>query len=186
MVLITSYAIDISNEQIEMAKKCFTKSGINYDGKVNFKNEDIFDYFNGEDLRYDIITFIDVLEHLKKYEAFEAMEIAYDALNEKGTLVIRVPNMEHPFNSSYNRYLDFTHEVGFTRSSLKQRLLATGFTKTEVKFEKLPAPLTSKNTFDNFKSALEPSYKKFLGFILRTSPDSFNNDIVGVGTKLSE
>jgi len=177
------YAIDISKEQIEMAKQCLTKNKIHYEEKIKFKNENIFEHFKHEDLSYDIITLIDVLEHLKKYEALELMEIAHNALNEKGTLLIRVPNMEHPFNSSYKRYEDFTHEIGFTRSSLKQCLLATGFTENKVKFEKNP-PVTSNNTFyNNLKNTLTPSYNKVLGFILRTSPDSFNSNIIATGIK---
>ncbi len=171
------HAIDISKEQIEIAKKCLERNRINYNEKVEFKNVDIFEHLSLRNSKYDIITFIDVLEHFKKYQVFEIMELAYSALKENGTLIIRVPNMEHPFRSSYNYYQDFTHEIGFTRSSLKQCFLANGFKKAEVKFEK-SIPLTSKS-----KNILENSRRKLLSFILLTSSDSFNSDILGAGNK---
>lgn len=165
-------AIDISLEQIEVAKKCMTKKGINYEGKIQFKNIDIFEEFENNDLKYDIITLIDVLEHFKKYEAFEILELAYDALNPNGTVIIRVPNMENPIHSSFNFYHDFTHEIGFTRSSLKQCIMGACFENPEVNFEK-------SQPFLN----LPPFHRKFLGFILSTSPDSFTSNIIGAGKK---
>lgn len=166
------HAIDISPEQIEVAKKYMAKKGINYEGKVQFKNIDIFIEFENNDLKYDIITLIDVLEHFKKYEAFEILELAYDALNKNGTIIIRVPNMEDPIYSSLNFYHDFTHEIGFTRSSLKQCIMGAGFEKPDVNFEK-------STSFLN----LPPVHKKFLGYLLGTSSNSITTNIIGVGIK---
>lgn len=166
------HAIDISPQQIEVAKNYMAKKGIKYDGKVQFKNIDIFEEFENNDLKYDIITFIDVLEHFKKYEAFELLELAYEALNQNGTILIRVPNMEDPIYSSLNFYHDFTHEIGFTRSSLKQCIIGTGFEKPEANFEK-------SKSFLN----LPPIHKKFLGLLLGTSSNSITTNIIGVGRK---
>ncbi len=168
------HAIDISQEQIEIAKKLMNENGINYEGKVKFRNTDIFEELNQTNIKYDIISLIDVLEHFKKYEAFEILELAYTALKKSGTILIRVPNMEDPIHASPNFYLDFTHEIGFTRSSLKQCLLATGFENTEAIFEK---PIPYKN--------LPPLQKKILGFILSVPSDSFTTNIIGSGKKIS-
>ena len=166
------HAIDISSEQIKVAKSCMTKKGINYNGKVQFKNIDIFDELEQTNLKYDIITLIDVLEHFKKYEAFEILELAYEVLNPNGTIIIRVPNMEDPIYSSLNFFHDFTHEIGFTKFSLKQCIMAAGFEKLDLNFEKSIHFLN-----------LPPLHKKFLGFLLGTSPNSITANIIGAGNK---
>lgn len=167
------HAIDISNDQIKTAEKCMTGKGINYEGKIRFKTIDILDEFRHTNLKYDLIALIDVLEHFKKYEAFEILELAYAALNVNGIILIRVPNMEDPIHSAYHLYEDITHEIGFTRNSLKQCIRATGFENIEANFEK-------RKSFKN----LPPLHKKFLGLILNSPSESFTTNIIGAGKKI--
>jgi len=75
---------------------------------------------------YDVVVMRDVLEHLNKDEILSVLSGIHQALNPGGTLIIQVPNSESLFGSKH-RYWDFTHEISFTSSSLRQLLLVTGF-----------------------------------------------------------
>ncbi len=104
------------------------------------------------------------------------------ALDKDGVIIIRVPNMEHPLRASYHLYQDFTHETGFTRSSLKQCLFAAGFGDISVDFEKWP-PFPPKNFIHRCKQIMTPFYYSLLATSLRVPADSFSPNIVAVGKK---
>jgi hypothetical protein len=59
-------------------------------------------------------------------------------LKSGGRWIIHTPNAESPFG---NRMIfwDFTHELAFTRTSLAQLLLSSGFSKVNC-FEDQPVP----------------------------------------------
>jgi 2-polyprenyl-3-methyl-5-hydroxy-6-metoxy-1,4-benzoquinol methylase len=76
--------------------------------------------------RYGAVFMIDVLEHLTKTEAFEALRAIVKALRPGGHVIIQVPNMQSPFAST-NLYWDITHEVGYTEFSLRQLCSSAGF-----------------------------------------------------------
>ena len=80
---------------------------------------------------YDLLFLMDVLEHLKKQEVLDLLELAHGALNVGGRIVIHVPNGEGLFGMRV-RYGDFTHEVCFTPQSIKQVLRACGFREVAV------------------------------------------------------
>jgi len=111
------------------------------------------------------------------------MELSFKKLNKNGLIIIRVPNMEHPFLSQCNFYQDFTHESAFTCSSMSQCLLASGFKKNDVKFEKWLPQKPKKNT-ERIKNALIPIYNYLISLITRVPSDSIYPNIIGVGKKL--
>ena len=84
------------------------------------------------------IVMNDVLEHIPKTECIATLERLRRALAPGGQLLIKVPNCANVFGL-VARYLDFTHEVGFTESSLRQVLVTAGFSDVEV--TGLPVPL---------------------------------------------
>ena len=55
-----------------------------------------------------------------------------NVLIEGGIVFIKTPNMANPFVNTAGRYLDITHEVGFTEASMRQVLKATGFNDIKV------------------------------------------------------
>jgi hypothetical protein len=68
----------------------------------------------------------DIIEHVKKDRIIELLNLVYKTLSCKGKLIIRTPNMAS-IVGCYGRYIDFTHEVGFTSESLRQVLSETEF-----------------------------------------------------------
>lgn len=174
-------AVDISAEQIEIAKRYLKQYQLPTD-KMKFCCVDIFEHLKQCFNKYDVITAIDILEHFSKDEAFKFLELSYNALKKEGYIIVRVPNMEHPFHSSYFLHHDFTHEIGFTQSSLKQCLSAAGFSEILINFEKWP-PSPTKNLIQKYKQMLSPLYHRFLSILLRLPPKSFSPNIVAIGKK---
>ncbi len=117
-----SAGIDISPEQVEVAKKL----GIN-----GVECADIMGFLGDKKESYDLIFARDVLEHMTKGKILEALKAIRAAIKVNGVFVTQVPNGECVF-SGRMRYGDFTHELAFTKNSLGQVLRLTGF--TEVAF----------------------------------------------------
>ena len=62
-----------------------------------------------------------VLEHVPKDELLPAVEATAAALASDGRLIVEVPNMDWLL-APHERYMDLTHEVGFTPESLASLL----------------------------------------------------------------
>ncbi len=112
------FGIDISKEQVEICRKYVTEKVI---------QSDVFDFLKTSSKKYDIIIMFDLLEHFQKNKIIELLKLVNDSLTSVGKLVIRTPNMGSII-ASHGRYLDFTHETGFTSESLRQVLLESEFT----------------------------------------------------------
>jgi 2-polyprenyl-3-methyl-5-hydroxy-6-metoxy-1,4-benzoquinol methylase len=98
---------------------------------------DSLHYLHDNIAQYDVITMLDVLEHIKKENIIPYLKALKSSLSENGVLIIQVPNLQAP-DGYLHRYNDITHEVGFIEHSLTQVLLAAGFTKFEFHgFEEL-------------------------------------------------
>lgn len=109
--------VDSSGEQVEVCKKYVTDKII---------KADLFEFLNSNSKIYNIIIMFDIIEHVKKNRIIELLNLVYKSLSNEGKLIIRTPNMAS-IVGSYGRYLDFTHEVGFTSESLHQVLSETEF-----------------------------------------------------------
>ncbi len=81
---------------------------------------------------YDVVLFNDVIEHFKKEELFEVLELLREALRSGGRVIIKTGNMSNPVTGGSSRYFDLTHEVGFTEVSMRQMLLAADFAKVKI------------------------------------------------------
>jgi hypothetical protein len=75
------------------------------------------------------VTF-DVLEHFRKDELLLIVDGIRRVLREQGSWIIHAPNGESPFCGRI-LYGDMTHEIAFTRHSLTQLLLSSGFSGVE-------------------------------------------------------
>lgn len=109
--------VDISSQQVAF---CHEKG---FDQVVC---SDGLGYLRTSTESYVTIAMLDLLEHLSKDEAYNLMHVVYDHLRPGGQALIRVPNLSNPLNLR-TRYVDFTHEIGFTKESIQQLLRATGF-----------------------------------------------------------
>jgi|YNPMSStandDraft_2_1061718.scaffolds.fasta_scaffold01478_1 SAM-dependent methyltransferase len=77
--------------------------------------QDLFEHLSTN--CYDVILCKDVMEHIDKSKQEKFVKSIYNSLNPGGVAIIQVPNMDW-FMSNHERYMDFTHEIGYTRESL--------------------------------------------------------------------
>jgi len=110
--------IDISKEQIEIAKK---------NNLSNVECINAIDFLKKNSEKYDVVILIDVLEHLELNQSIELINLAFENLNKGGKLFIQVPNALAPFSPL--RHADITHHRAYTKASLIQTLNMTNFEK---------------------------------------------------------
>lgn len=114
--------VDASSECIDYCQK----------QKIPVVLNDLIIYLQRAVEKIDVVVLNDVLEHQSKDRLWQLLELIHAQLNDSGKLIIKVPNMSNPILGLDSRYLDITHEVGFTASSIKQTLRLAGFSKVEV------------------------------------------------------
>jgi SAM-dependent methyltransferase len=125
---VNSLGIDRSEEQVASAHNL---------GIKNVKQEDLLTYINNcESNSIDVIIAFDVLEHFGKEELSQIVDKFYRVLKPGGQIICHTPNGEGTFGSSI-RYGDFTHELSFSRKSIAQLFLSSGFSKASS-FEDKP------------------------------------------------
>jgi SAM-dependent methyltransferase len=81
-----------------------------------------------DDDALDVVLAFDVIEHFTIPELIPFVDQVRRVLKPGGRWIIHTPNGESPFVGRI-RYGDLTHEQAFTRTSLGQLLLASGFTR---------------------------------------------------------
>jgi 2-polyprenyl-3-methyl-5-hydroxy-6-metoxy-1,4-benzoquinol methylase len=91
---------------------------------------DVFDYLKGGGV-FDVIVANDFVEHIPKSKTLNLLTSIYDSLESDGLLLVKTPNMSNPFGLRF-RYIDYTHEQGFTEESLGHILRASGFKKIHI------------------------------------------------------
>jgi 2-polyprenyl-3-methyl-5-hydroxy-6-metoxy-1,4-benzoquinol methylase len=74
----------------------------------------------------DVVVALDVIEHFTKPELVKLIDEVQRVLKPKGYWIIHAPNGESPFFGAV-LYGDSTHELAFTRTSLRQLLTSSGF-----------------------------------------------------------
>ncbi|MCH7707694.1 MAG: class I SAM-dependent methyltransferase [Myxococcales bacterium] len=74
----------------------------------------------------DLIVSFDVMEHFTKDDLLRLVDAVHRGLREGGRWIIHVPNAESPFFGAV-LHGDLTHQQAFTRESMAQLLLASGF-----------------------------------------------------------
>ncbi len=109
--------LDISSQQIKFCKENISEKVI---------ESDAFEFLRNKDNLYDMIVANDLLEHLPKDKVIDFLTLAFKALKTNGKLILKTPNLGNPFAVRL-RYVDFTHEIGFTEKSLYQVLWIAGF-----------------------------------------------------------
>lgn len=108
---------------------------------------------DGRESTYDVITLLDVLEHIRKEDVIPFLRGLYKALAPGGKIIIQLPNMQAP-DAQLHRYNDFTHEVGFIENSLRQVLISAGMANFEL---------------HGFEDAYRRNFKTRVRFHLRNS-----------------
>jgi len=75
---------------------------------------------------YDVVLSFDVIEHFRRDELLSLVDGVRRILRPGGRWIIHTPNAESPFFGRI-RYGDLTHEQAFTRTSMGQLLISSGF-----------------------------------------------------------
>lgn len=117
--------IDVSRENVNFVKKQHLSNMKVYCSSIT-------DFLYDKEQCFDVIVLNDVIEHLTKEEIFDVMDDVQKALRKDGVFFIKTPNMANPYVSTVGRYIDITHEIGFTEKSIRQVLKATGFNKIHI------------------------------------------------------
>lgn len=120
--------VDASIQQIEICKQ----RGLSQIYCMN-----ILEFLQDQEEEFDYIIAFDLVEHLTRQEIFNFLGLARNCLRNGGSIFLRTPNMNNPFNIR-SRYVDITHEVGLTQESIRQLLLLTGFSPVSIKGDYQP------------------------------------------------
>ncbi len=106
--------VDLSCGDLEIAKKIIPTA--------NLIQTDIFTFLEESEQYFDVIILKALIEHIEKNRIMELLEKIYKRLAPEGVVLIDVYNADWWF-AQHERYMDFTHEVGFTRESLRQVMI---------------------------------------------------------------
>ena len=122
---------------------------------IEIKRTSIYDFFMLNLLRerYDLIFMLYILEHMTIPEVEEILSMAYKSMSQRGRIVVSVPNMESPFNLRL-RYIDVTHQIGFTASSLLYILYQAGFDDLKIS-EDVIIPEDKKRMYRKYKKIIQ-------------------------------
>ncbi len=164
--------IDISAQQVEFCKENITE-------KVMVA--DLYEFLKkGE--KFDAIATHDVIEHQPKEKLLEFLRLIFESLRDGGVVFIKTPNMSNPF-SLRGRYIDITHELGFTEQSLKEVLEVAGFKDINL----IAAYPPVKTVRSLARRILTVTSQKILGFMFFTQgypvPKILTENIVVVAKK---
>jgi len=111
-------------------------------GAALVERGDAIEFLEARAATFDIVLAKALLEHLPKPHLLRALGAIAGALKDDGFAVIDVPNMDWLL-ASHERYMDLTHEVGFTRESLAA-LITLKFKHCDIKGSVIPAPTKSQ------------------------------------------
>ena len=155
-----------------------SQSQVNEAKRLNINNiilGDLTEYLKGiKDNSLDLLIAIDIIEHFKKEELSDLIDDFYRVLKQNGTIISHQPNAESPFGNSI-RYGDFTHELAFTRSSISQIFLSSGFNYVKS-YEDKPIGHGLKSLIRLFlwQLIIRPIYK----FLLIVESGSVDKEII--------
>jgi 2-polyprenyl-3-methyl-5-hydroxy-6-metoxy-1,4-benzoquinol methylase len=111
--------IDQSPTMLAVAKTHLGEGGLQ-------QIDDLAKWLSSHEESYDAIVLNQVIEHFTKQEIAVYLPLIRKALRPGGVFLVQTPNA-CAFDGMRSRYVDITHEVGFTENSLAQVLHLAGF-----------------------------------------------------------
>jgi len=120
--------VDISHEQVARSRQV----------TPNVTEGSLFHFLEDNPAGFDLITALNIIEHISKDEVLGFLHGCHAALKPGGRLILMTPNAYTPFGLSV-RYGDFTHETMFTPDLLTDLLKACDFADIESR-ETGPVP----------------------------------------------
>jgi 2-polyprenyl-3-methyl-5-hydroxy-6-metoxy-1,4-benzoquinol methylase len=121
----------------------------------------------------DCLIAFDLIEHFNRNELIPLIDAVNRVLRPGGRWIIHTPNAESPFGMR-SRYWDLTHELAFTRSSLSQLLLSSGFYRVDY-YEDQPVPHGVKSAI---RYILWKAIRSFLRFYLAVETGETGRDAI--------
>ena len=124
------WGIDFDKKSVENVKR-----NLGIDTVFGMSLEEFYEYAKEKNLKFDVITFFEVLEHQDKPREF--LEMVKGLLKDGGYIAGSVPNRESVFEIEIyqrNSWIDNPphHFLRFSKSSLEKALNFSGFKDVEV------------------------------------------------------
>jgi SAM-dependent methyltransferase len=116
------HGVDISPSQVRLARQVVSDVAQGH----------VFDFLRQTQESFDLITALDLIEHLQKHEALTLLDLCHAQLKPRGRLILQTPNADSPWVSAV-RYGDFTHEVCFNPALLARLLRLCGFVDVKAR-----------------------------------------------------
>ena len=117
-----AHGVDLSPEQVALARQV----------TPNVTQANVLDYLAINPGRFDLLSGLDIVEHFRKDEVLQFLDLCFAALKPSGRLVLQTPNAESPWGT-YHRYNDLTHELAFNPNALSRLLDLVGFEAIEAR-----------------------------------------------------
>ena len=130
------------------------------------------------------IVMLHVIDHIPKAGLIDLLAAAYGALAPEGTLIVEVPNMANPLVGLNFRYADFTHETGFTDSSLRQVLRLAGFNSVTVDPFRIPGGSLTRHVQRVLRGVME-SLMSIATFLYFGHFENVAVNLIATGTRTS-
>jgi 2-polyprenyl-3-methyl-5-hydroxy-6-metoxy-1,4-benzoquinol methylase len=172
------HGVDLSPEDVSKAQAIVPEALIAY--------ADAAAYLDEQRGRFDLIILKAMLEHVPKAETLPLLEKIKAALAAGGLVIIDVPNMDWLF-AAHERYMDFTHETGFTRDSLAQ-VMRNVFESVRI----VPStPVVERGLKTRIGALLRPTVISLAGILLRIVGEGasevwwHSRSIIGTGRNTS-
>jgi 2-polyprenyl-3-methyl-5-hydroxy-6-metoxy-1,4-benzoquinol methylase len=140
--------VDLSKKDLEIAASIVPQAA--------FIADDIFDFLLHSQQKFDVILLKAVIEHVEKSRVIELLQLMSSRLSPTGFVLIDVYNADWLF-SHHDRYMDFTHETGFTQESLRQ-VMMFAFKGIEI------YPTASPIDFSAYNASKLSSFKESLRY----------------------
>lgn len=123
------FAVDISPSIVQYCKKF----GLDCE-----KTDDTVAWLRQHRGSFDLITTLDVFEHIPQETAVGFLKACKEALSKDGVFILQVPNIQSA-ESYLHRYNDLTHVFGYSQHTLEQLISIVGFeTVRFYPFEEYP------------------------------------------------
>jgi len=114
--------VDLSNEQVELAKQL---------GVSNVIQGDIIEWLNNQKTKMDLVLGMDIIEHFTKDELVDLLLGVKKHLKPGGKVIFRTPNLDAPLATVFANG-DFTHENYMNLSSAEQLMMSVGFNDVKI------------------------------------------------------
>ena len=164
--------IDVSAEQITMGLQL---------GISKIEVADIREFLLKSN-QFDCIIARDVIEHFTRQEAVDLLTLVAQKLKPGGRFIMQVPNGQGLFYTSIF-YGDYTHEMAYTESSVRQLFLNTGFISSAC-YPTGPVPHTLKGRVRWLLWKWKIACHRFWKMVETGNPGGiFTSNLIAVATK---